>query len=168
MSQVASPALFNWNGEDIAASAEECALAFRAEREVFNVVGNRDVACPSSETVVGHCDRNRSVFLGSRVKYSQLTVELIDNAALAIRTRPSHVPGPVRSHRRSLAGRDVVGVKIEVSVAIGVEVDRVSDPHWVAARTRAVANFFCVECLQIEDVELIGLASTISRLGSEV
>src|SRR5438132_14431291 len=107
MSQVARAALFDWHGEDIAASADERALDLRAKREVFNVVGNRDVACTSSEAVIRDRDRNRSIFLRPRVEYAKLPVELIDYAALAIGTRPSHIPRQVRSDGRRFSGCDV-------------------------------------------------------------
>ena len=45
---------------------------------------------------------------------------------------PAHVPLLALRYLRSLAGRNVVGVDVEMAVAIGIVINRVSNPHRVA------------------------------------
>ena len=49
-----------------------------------------------------------------------------------IGTGPAHVPLLALRYLRSLAAGYVVGVEVEMAVAIGIVINRVSDPHRVA------------------------------------
>src|SRR6185295_14404340 len=168
MSQVASWSLLDRRREYVAARAEQHAFAFRAERCVFDELGDVDSARPSRKSVVRNGDGHRRVLFALRIEYAKLAVELIDYVAFAIGAWPAHIPRLMRRRLRSPAARGIVRIKIEVPVAIRVEIDRVADPHRIAARPRVVADLFRVERLQIEYVKLIRLAAAIALLGPEV
>ena len=59
-------------------------------------------------------------------------MHLVNDPALMIGAGPAHIPLLALRYLRSLAGRNVVGVDVEMAVAIGVVVNRVPDPHRVA------------------------------------
>src|SRR6185503_8612520 len=168
MSQVASWSLLDRRGEYVASRAEQHAFAFRAERRIFDELGDVYTARPSRKPVIRNGDGHRRVLFALRVEYAKLAVEFIDYAAFAIGARPAHIPRLMRRRLRSPAARGIVRIKIEVPVAIRIEIDRVADPHRIAARPRVVADLLGVERLQIEYVKLIRLAAAVSLLGSEV
>src|SRR5438046_3134009 len=136
MREVASRSLLNRCGKNIAASAEERAFTFWAQRNIFNEASNLYATRPSREPVVRNRDRNRGLFLCFRVVHVKLAVELVHNVTVTIGARPSDVPGRMSGSRGSLAARDIVSIEVEVAFAIGVEIDGVSDPHRIAARPR--------------------------------
>ena len=90
---------------------------------------------------------------------------LVNDPAFVVGTGPAHVPEFVVGYLRRLAAGDVVGVEIEMPVAIGVEIDRVADPHRIARRARSFGDPFGGVALQIEDVETVRLAAAVTFLG---
>src|SRR6185436_16643520 len=168
MSQVASRSLLDRRGEYVAARAEQHAFALRTERCVFDELRDVDSTRPSRQSVIRNGDGHRRVLLAFRIEYAKLAVEFINYVTFAIGAWPTHIPRLMRRRLRSPAARGIVRIEIEVPVAIRIEIDRVADPHRIAARPRVVADLFRVERLQIEDVKLIRLAAAVSLLGSEV
>ena len=49
-----------------------------------------------------------------------------------------------------------------MTIAIGIEEDRVADPHRIARRTRSFSDALCGVVLQVENVELISLAAAVA------
>ncbi len=85
-----------------------------------------------------------------------------------IGTRPAHVPLFAARDLRGLAGGNTVAVEIEMTVAIGIEVDRVADPDRIARRPRSFGDPFGFVRFQIEGVEDVSFATAIPLFGSEV
>src|SRR5512143_2854 len=168
MSEVAGWSFLDRRSEDVAARAKEHPFAFRAERDVFNKAGDRDVARPSRQAVVRHGYGVCHIFFRPGVEDAKLAVELRHYTAVARGARPSDIPWFVRRDLCGPAAGYVICIKVEMAVAIGVEVGRIADPHWITARTRVVADLFCVEGFKIKDIKLIGLASPVALFRSEV
>src|SRR5262245_2511732 len=118
MGQIASRALLNRCGEDVAPSAEKHAFTFRAERDVFNKVCDLDPAWSTRESVVGNVDGDSVVLLRFGVEDAKLAVKFVNYATVARSAGPADVPRTVAGNRRDFAACDVVGIKIEVPVAI--------------------------------------------------
>src|SRR6188474_1856932 len=116
MGEVASRAFFYRRGEDVAARAEEHPLSFRAERDVFDKVADRNAARSSCEPVIRDVDGNSSVFTGLCVEHMKLAVKLVGYAAVTAGAWPPDIPRFVRGDLCNLASGYVVGIKIEVSV----------------------------------------------------
>ena len=121
MREIAGRTFFNWRGKDITTRAEEGALALRTQAHRFDVVRRRDSTGPAGQTFVGYGNRNGSAALAAGIKHLQLAVEFINYPALIVGAGPTHVPGLVVSYLSRLAAGNIIRVKIEVSIAIGLK-----------------------------------------------
>src|ERR1044071_1373393 len=128
MGQIARRPLLNGRREDVAARSKQHALALRAERYVFDHIIDRYAARAAIESFVGNVDGKRRVLLRFRIEYLKLAVQFIDYAAIIIARRPPDVPRLVEGHLRGLRRWNIVGIKIEMAVAVRVVVDGVSEP----------------------------------------
>ena len=55
-----------------------------------------------------------------------------------------------------------------MSVAVGVEINRVTEPDWIARSSRAFGDPFSVVGFQIENIKGVGLTTAIALLRTEV
>src|SRR5579872_6181007 len=93
------------------------------------------------------------------VEHIQLAVELVDNAPLAIGAGPAHIPCSVPGHLRDFSGSGVIGIEVEVAVAIGIEVDLFANPHGVAAGAWTFSDALGGVSFGIENVKLVSLSA---------
>jgi len=98
----------------------------------------------------------------------QLAVLFVDNAVLAVGSSASGYPRSFESDLCSFPGRDVVGIQIEVAVAIRIKKYSVADPHGIATGTFGVGYFLRFVAPQVKNVELVGLAAGIAFLRAEI
>src|SRR5262249_52979250 len=95
-------------------------------------------------------------------------IHLVNDSRLFVAARPAHVPSVVVRQLRGLSASEVKGVEVEMSIAVRVEIDRVGDPHRVAARPDVVGYSASVVVFQIKNIELVGLSAAVALLGAEV
>src|SRR5580658_4762961 len=166
--EIASGTFLNRRREDVAASVKQNSLAFRAQARMLDQVGRRNPVGAAIHSIVGNRDGNRLRLPGLYIEHLQLAVELEDDAALAVAARPSHVPGCVFGDLGSLSTGRVIGVEIEMAIAVGVEEDLISDPHRVAGGAWAFGNPLSLVGLDVENVQDICRAAAVAFLGPEV
>ncbi len=114
---------------------------------------------PAADAIIRHRDRDFLALAGGDVENVQLAVLFINDAALAVGTWPADIPGLLESDLCGFPGREVVGIQIEMSVAVRIKEDFVTDPHRIAAGAFGVGNLLCLVALKIKNVELVRLAA---------
>src|SRR5438128_1262472 len=120
------------------------------------------------QSVIRRGNRDCRVLFCFGIEDVKLAVQLVHDAALSVGAWPSHVPRLMSGYLCRSAAPNIISIEVKVTVAIRVEVNRVSNPHRVAIRARVVADESRVECLEIEDVELIRLPAAVTLFRSEV
>src|ERR1039458_2683763 len=75
-------------------------------------------------------------------------------ARVAVGAGPAEVERLDEGELGGLAVRNIVGVEIEVAVAVGIVVDGRADPHGIAAGAIAFADFLSVVGFDIEAVQV--------------
>src|SRR5260370_28666296 len=122
----------------------------------------------ATQCIIRQCNRGFVALARFSVEVVQLAVLFVDNAVLAVGARPADIPGLFESDLCSFPGRDVVGIQIEVAVAIRIKKYSVADPHGIATGAFGVGYFLRFVAPQVKNVELVGLAAGIAFLGAEI
>ncbi len=126
------------NGKDVTAGHHDGSLAFRRQIVAAQLVGHRDATRSFPQAIVGDLDRDSAVIAVGDVEDVELTIELVDDAAVVISARPAHVPELGVRNLLDATAYWIVGVQVEPVVPIRDEVDPVADPHWVALGAHGV------------------------------
>ena len=168
MREVARRAFLDRHAEHVAARDDQRALGLGTEREVFDPVAGRDARRPHRDAVVRHLNRDLLVRVRLRVVDRELAVLLVHDLAVLALARPAHVPGLAGRQLLDLLRLDVVGVQVERAVAVGVEVDLVSDPHRVALGPRGRRDGFELGGLQVVDEEILRPTAFVALPRAEV
>src|SRR6185369_2036927 len=154
--------------ENVATRDEQRALTLWTQTNRLDQVRGGHAARTSRIALVRNVDRNRRALARARVEHLQLAIELVHDLIFIVRTGPPHVPLAAARDFRRAPVRYRVSVKIEMTIAIGVEEDRIAEPHRVARRPRTFRDPFRGAALQIENVELVGLPAPVTFFGSKV
>lgn len=120
---------------------------------VANVRQRQTEVYRTSSSGRSHSYRQRT----STIKDLKLAVHFIDDLCFVVRTRPPHVPQLGVGYLSGFSAGDLGGVKVEVSIAIRVEIDRVANPHRSTGRTWALGDSLRRMGFQIEEIKLVSL-----------
>src|SRR5262249_7034963 len=85
-----------------------------------------------------------------------------------IRTWPAYIPLPATRDLAGLTLGRVVGIDIEVTVAIGIVKNRIADPHGITRGPGTFCDSLGIVALQIKDVENVRLAAAVTLFRSKI
>ena len=155
--QVANETVFLRNGENVAASDEERAFAFRAQTVRFEFIRDGNAFRTGGQTVVRNDDRKFARFAGFGVVNAEKPAVFVNDLVFAVARRPANVPsrrvGQLLNRFFDFF-RDVF-VKVERAVAVRNEVNAVADPHRVAVGARRRRDFGELVRFAVENEEVL-------------
>ena len=161
-------AMLRGHGEHVAAGGDGHAVAARGEGVGGDAIGHAHVSRPGPPPVVGQAHRDLPGLAPARVQEVDPPAVLEHDATVA-GSRPFHVELGEAGGPRARPARHVVPPQVQLPVlAVGQEVDRISDPHGLGVGARPIRDLPHLRGLEVVDPHVLGHAALVALPGAEV